>query len=87
MGVRARFGRGLEATLGRNELAGAGRPNAGGASSWRTTWPCRPPGPRSSPVRQVRGAAVHPDVRMSLRISRALATTRPDWLECELRAC
>jgi hypothetical protein len=28
-----------------------------------------------------RGGAV------GLRISRALATTRPDWLACELRAC
>jgi hypothetical protein len=24
---------------------------------------------------------------VSLRIRRALVTTRPDWLACELRAC
>jgi hypothetical protein len=43
---------------------------------------------RRDPDREGQGhPPVDPDVRVSLRIRRALVTTRPDLLACELRAC
>jgi hypothetical protein len=82
--MRAPSDGGLEATLERNAPTRSATQSAGRASSWRTSSHCCA---RSSPVRQVRGPAVDPDVRVDPRISRALVTTRPDWLACELRAC
>lgn len=85
--MRAPFSGGLEATLGRNAPTRSARQSAGRASRWRTSSHCCARSPRSSPVRLVRGSAVDPDVRVGPRISRALVTTRPDWLARELRAC